>query len=156
MPRCYNDSKAVSLVNSNHKHNTDDIVLTQSHAFSIGSQLEVDEDPPVIEKSHRRLRCDLSPVPTSTNSNFNIKLLGLKVRFQESMPRFTYFLYHIICSILFEWNYMRMKYCIGIYSMISFLALFPRVTKVVVRIIRWALNLGGTEKKIGRLKREQL
>ncbi|XP_011331558.2 serine/threonine-protein kinase WNK1 isoform X2 [Ooceraea biroi] len=78
MPRCYNDSKTVSLVNSNHKHNTDDIVLTQSHAFSIGSQLEVDEDPPVVEKSHRRLRCDLSPVPTSTNSNFNIKLLGLK------------------------------------------------------------------------------
>lgn len=78
MPRCYNDSKTVSLVNSNHKHNTDDIVLTQSHAFSIGSQLEVDEDPPVIEKSHRRLRCDLSPVPTNTNSNFNIKLLGLR------------------------------------------------------------------------------
>jgi len=82
MPRCYNDSKTVSLVNSNHKHDINDIVLTQSHAFSIGSQLEIDEDPPVVvEKSHRRLRCDLSPVPTHTNSNFNIKLLGLKVRF---------------------------------------------------------------------------
>lgn len=81
MPRCYNDSKTVSSVNSNHKHNTDDIVLTQSHAFPIGSHLEVEEDPPVVEKSHRRLRCDLSPVPTSTNSNFNIKFLGLKVRF---------------------------------------------------------------------------
>lgn len=78
MPRCYNDSKTVSSVNSNYKHNTDDIILTQSHAFSIGSQLNADEDPPVIEKSHRRLRCDLSPVPTSTNSNLNIKLLGLK------------------------------------------------------------------------------
>ncbi|XP_029659194.1 serine/threonine-protein kinase WNK1 isoform X3 [Formica exsecta] len=78
MPRCYNDSKTVSSVNSNHKHNTDDIVLTQSHAFPIGSHLEVEEDPPLVEKSHRRLRCDLSPVPTSTNSNFNIKLLGLK------------------------------------------------------------------------------
>lgn len=79
MPRCYNDSKTVSSVNSNHKHNTDDIVLTQSHAFSIGSHLEIEEDLPVVERSHRRLRCDLSPVPTSTNSNFNIKLLGLKV-----------------------------------------------------------------------------
>ncbi|KYN16827.1 Serine/threonine-protein kinase WNK1 [Trachymyrmex cornetzi] len=78
MPRCYNDSKTVSSVNSNNKHNTDDIILTQSHAFSIGSQLNADEDPPVVEKSHRRLRCDLSPVPTSTNSNLNIKLLGLK------------------------------------------------------------------------------
>lgn len=83
MPRCYNDSKTVSSVNSNYKHNTDDIILTQSHAFSIGSQLNVDEDPPVVEKSHRRLRCDLSPVPTSTNSNLNIKLLGLKVRFYD-------------------------------------------------------------------------
>ncbi|XP_011260874.1 serine/threonine-protein kinase WNK1 isoform X4 [Camponotus floridanus] len=78
MPRCYNDSKTVSSVNSNHKHSTDDIVLTQSHAFPIGSHLEIEEDPPVVERSHRRLRCDLSPVPTSTNSNFNIKLLGLK------------------------------------------------------------------------------
>lgn len=80
MPKCYNDSKAVSLMNSNHKYNTDDIVLTQSHTFSIGSQLQIDEDLPVVEKSHRRLRCDLSPVPTN-HSNFNIKLLGLKVRF---------------------------------------------------------------------------
>ncbi|XP_036141340.1 serine/threonine-protein kinase WNK1 isoform X2 [Monomorium pharaonis] len=78
MPRCYNDSKTVSSVNSNYKHGTDDIILTQSHAFSIGSQLNVDEDPPVVEKSHRRLRCDLSPVPTSANSNLNIKFLGLK------------------------------------------------------------------------------
>ncbi|XP_018396498.1 PREDICTED: uncharacterized protein LOC108774792 [Cyphomyrmex costatus] len=78
MPRCYNDSKTVSSVNSNYKHNTDDIILTQSHAFSIGSQLNADEDSPVVEKSHRRLRCDLSPVPTSTNSSLNIKLLGLK------------------------------------------------------------------------------
>jgi len=83
MPRCYNDSKTVSSVNSNYKHNTDDIILTQSHAFSIGSQLNADEDPPVVEKSHRRLRCDLSPVPTSTNSNLNIKLLGLKVSCQN-------------------------------------------------------------------------
>ncbi|XP_071626881.1 uncharacterized protein Wnk isoform X3 [Temnothorax longispinosus] len=78
MPRCYNDSKTVSSVSNNCKHSTDDIILTQSHAFSIGSQLNVDEDPSVVEKSHRRLRCDLSPVPTSTNSNLNIKLLGLK------------------------------------------------------------------------------
>ncbi|XP_019699326.1 uncharacterized protein LOC105188438 isoform X2 [Harpegnathos saltator] len=77
MPRCYNDSKTVSSVNSSHKH-SDDIVLTQTRAFSIGSQLEVDEDPPLVEKSHRRLRCDLSPVPTNTNSNLNIKLLNLK------------------------------------------------------------------------------
>lgn len=81
MPRCYNDSKTVSSVNSNNKHNTDDIILTQSHAFSIGSQLNIDEDPPVVEKSHRRVRCDLSPVPT--NSNLNIKLLGLKVRLYD-------------------------------------------------------------------------
>lgn len=80
MPRCYNDSKTVSSVNSSHKHSADDIVLTQSHAFSIGSQLEVNEGPSLVEKSHRRLRCDLSPVPTNTSSNLNIKILSLKVR----------------------------------------------------------------------------
>lgn len=80
MPRCYNDSKTVSSVNSNHKHGADDIVLTQSRAFTIGNQLEVlNEDPPLVEKSHRRLRCDLSPVPTNLNSNLSIKLLNLKV-----------------------------------------------------------------------------
>lgn len=99
MPRCYNDSKTVSSVSSNYKHSTDDIILTQSQAFSIGSQLNVDEDPPVVEKSHRRLRCDLSPVPTSTNSNLNIKLLGLKVKFYNTYI-FTY-VFFLSCYLPF-------------------------------------------------------
>lgn len=109
MPRCYNDSKTVSSVNSNHKHNTDDIVLTQSHAFSIGSNLEIEEDSPAVGKSHRRLRCDLSPVPTSTNSNFNIKLLGLKVKFQDCYIFLQYtciaYVYSIFFSQFFLINY---------------------------------------------------
>lgn len=81
MPRCYDHSKTVSSVNS-HKRSTDDIVLTQSRVFSIGTgQFELDEDPSLFGKSHRRLRCDLSPVPTSANSNLNIKLLSIKVTF---------------------------------------------------------------------------
>lgn len=107
MPRCYNDSKTVSSVNSNYKHSTDDIILTQSHAFSIGSQLNVDEDPPVVEKSHRRLRCDLSPVPTSTNSNLNIKLFGLKVRFYD--------IYFYTCVYFHTWwilKHYTAMYCI--------------------------------------------
>lgn len=98
MPRCYNDSKTVSSVNSNHKHNTDDIVLTQSHAFSIGSHLDVEEDPPTVEKSHRRLRCDLSPVPTSANSSFNIKFLGLKVRWIHIFVLYIWDFFQIILS----------------------------------------------------------
>lgn len=35
----------------------------------------------VVEKSHRRLRCDLSPVPTTQNSGLSIKLLTVKVNF---------------------------------------------------------------------------
>lgn len=100
MPRCYNDSKTVSSVSSNYKHSTDDIILTQSHAFSIGSQLNVDEDLPVVEKSHRRLRCDLSPVPTSTNSNLNIKLLGLKVRFYNTCIFLCVFFFIVLPTVL--------------------------------------------------------
>lgn len=40
----------------------------------------------VVEKSHRRLRCDLSPVPTSQNTGLSIKLLGLKVSLKFSLP----------------------------------------------------------------------
>lgn len=108
MPRCYNDSKTVSSVSSDYKHSTDDIILTQSHAFSIGSQLNVDEDPPVVEKSHRRLRCDLSPVPTSTNSNLNIKLFGLKVR-----CTFLHILFYVVhrfivsCYVFTSWEIFK-------------------------------------------------
>ncbi|KAK9297698.1 hypothetical protein QLX08_008739 [Tetragonisca angustula] len=59
MPRCCNENKA-------------------SRSFTIGNQLELEEDPPIVEKSHRRVRCDLSPVPTSTSTNLNIKLLSIK------------------------------------------------------------------------------
>ncbi|XP_076164633.1 wnk kinase isoform X2 [Ptiloglossa arizonensis] len=78
MPRCCNESKTVSSVSTSQKHSTEDILLTQTRAFSIGNQLEVDDDPPIVEKSHRRVRCDLSPVPTNTNTNLNIKLLSIK------------------------------------------------------------------------------
>ncbi|KAG9428628.1 hypothetical protein HZU67_10032 [Apis mellifera carnica] len=78
MPRCCNENKAVSSVGTSQKHNTEDILLTQSRSFSIGNQLELEEDPPIVEKSHRRIRCDLSPVPTSTSTNLNIKLLNIK------------------------------------------------------------------------------
>ncbi|CAK9795460.1 Serine/threonine-protein kinase WNK3 [Anthophora plagiata] len=50
MPRCCNENKA----------------------------LELEEDSPIVEKSHRRVRCDLSPVPTTTSTNLNIKLLSIK------------------------------------------------------------------------------
>lgn len=129
MPRCYNDSKTVSSVNSNHTHSIDDIVLTQSHGFSIGSHLEADEDPPVVEKSHRRLRCDLSPVPTSGNSNLNIKLFGLKVR----LIRISF-----LCKIglYMKAPIMYSKYIEGCKRLLNFLFLvFSRVIKVV-RIIR--------------------
>ncbi|XP_063978625.1 serine/threonine-protein kinase Wnk isoform X2 [Diachasmimorpha longicaudata] len=77
MPRCCNDNKAVSPVSSNKKH-TEDIVLTPSR-FPIGNPLEfVTNNRPVAEKSHRRLRCDLSPVPTNSNGSLSIKFLGLK------------------------------------------------------------------------------
>lgn len=122
MPRCYNDSKTVSSVSGNYKHSTDDIILTQSHAFSIGNQLNVDEDPPVVEKSHRRLRCDLSPVPTSTNSNLNIKLLSLKVRFYDifyDIFTYVYFYVFLLCLCIFLLLYIEVlnkfifirKYC---------------------------------------------
>ncbi|PBC29790.1 serine/threonine-protein kinase Wnk isoform X5 [Apis cerana] len=78
MPRCCNENKAVSSVGTSQKHNTEDILLTQNRSFSIGNQLELEEDPPIVEKSHRRIRCDLSPVPTSTSTNLNIKLLSIK------------------------------------------------------------------------------
>lgn len=79
MPRCCNENKAVSSVRSSQKHSSEDIVLTQTQAFAIGNQLDLEEESPVVEKSHRRVRCDLSPVPTNTNSNLNIKLLNIKV-----------------------------------------------------------------------------
>ncbi|XP_076240091.1 wnk kinase isoform X3 [Calliopsis andreniformis] len=78
MPRCCNENKAVSSVSTSRKHNTEDILLTQTRGFSIGNQLELDEDSPIVEKSHRRVRCDLSPVPTNTSANLNIKLLSIK------------------------------------------------------------------------------
>ncbi|KOX79935.1 Serine/threonine-protein kinase WNK1 [Melipona quadrifasciata] len=78
MPRCCNENKAVSSVGTSQEHNTEDILLTQSRSFTIGNQLELEEDPPIVEKSHRRVRCDLSPVPTSTSTNLNIKLLSIK------------------------------------------------------------------------------
>ncbi|KOC60991.1 Serine/threonine-protein kinase WNK3 [Habropoda laboriosa] len=78
MPRCCNENKAVSSVGTSRKHNTEDILLTQSRSFSIGNQLDLEEDSPIVEKSHRRVRCDLSPVTTSTSTNLNIKLLSIK------------------------------------------------------------------------------
>lgn len=78
MPRCCNDNKAVSPVSTNKK-NTANIVLTPSR-FPIGNPLEFDiNNRPLVEKSHRRLRCDLSPVPTNSNGSISIKLIGLKV-----------------------------------------------------------------------------
>ena len=103
MPRCCNDNKkAVSLVSgARNKHNgdSDDIInlATSNRGSTIGvnhndyeddnhhrhqnhqqiNQLQIGE--PIVEKSHRRLRCDLSPVPTSQNSALSIKLLSLKV-----------------------------------------------------------------------------
>lgn len=84
MPRCCNENKAVSSVSTSRKHNTEDILLTQTRAFAIGDQLELDEDPPIVEKSHRRVRCDLSPVPTNTSTNLSIKLLSIKVNFWQT------------------------------------------------------------------------
>lgn len=82
MPRCCNENKSLRLVSSNQQHNTEDILLTRTRPFSIGGgeQLQLEEEAPVVvvERSHRRVRCDLSPVPTNSNSGF-IKLIGIKV-----------------------------------------------------------------------------
>ncbi|XP_034193683.2 wnk kinase isoform X1 [Osmia lignaria lignaria] len=78
MPRCCNENKSVSSVGNSQKQNTENILLTQSNSFPIGNPLELDEDPPIVEKSHRRVRCDLSPVPTNTSTNLNIKFLNIK------------------------------------------------------------------------------
>lgn len=79
MPRCCNENKSVSSVGNSQKQNTENILLTQSNSFPIANPLELDEDPPIVEKSHRRVRCDLSPVPTNTSTNLNIKFLNIKV-----------------------------------------------------------------------------
>ncbi|XP_023287595.1 uncharacterized protein LOC105697780 isoform X1 [Orussus abietinus] len=78
MPRCYNESKVVSPASSSEKQHSEDILLTQSHVFSIGKRLDLEEESSTVEKSHRRLRCDLSPVPTSANTAFNLRLLNIK------------------------------------------------------------------------------
>lgn len=83
MPRCFNENKSLRLVGSNQQHDSNNILLTRSRPFSIGGgeQLDVDESP--AERSHRRVRCDLSPVPTNPNSGF-IKLIGIKVSLKVS------------------------------------------------------------------------
>ncbi|XP_011503248.1 PREDICTED: serine/threonine-protein kinase WNK1 [Ceratosolen solmsi marchali] len=92
MPRCCNENKSLRLVSSNQQHNAENILLTHSRPFSIsgGEQLDIEEAPVVVvERSHRRVRCDLSPVPTNTNSGF-IKLIGIKDKSsrQESQSRY--------------------------------------------------------------------
>lgn len=85
MPRCCNENKIVSPVSTNNKVETngDNILLTSTRAYPISNTnaLDIDDDNnhPIVEKSHRRLRCDLSPVPTNSSSRLNIKLLNLKV-----------------------------------------------------------------------------
>lgn len=87
MPRCCNDNKAVSPVNTltERKDNSDDFLLSSTRTFSTGiHSLDFDDDHhPIVEKSHRRLRCDLSPVPTNSTSSFNIKFLSIKVSINE-------------------------------------------------------------------------
>ncbi|XP_066588439.1 serine/threonine-protein kinase Wnk-like isoform X2 [Prorops nasuta] len=80
MPRCFNENKAVRSVNNSQKNSeVTKILLRRTHESIIGNPLELNEDSPIVEKSHRRLRCDLSPVPISSNSNnINIKLLNIK------------------------------------------------------------------------------
>lgn len=83
MPRCCNENKSLRLVSSDQQHNTENILLARPRPFSIGGeeQLDTEEETPVVvvERSHRRVRCDLSPVPTNTNSGY-IKLIGIKVK----------------------------------------------------------------------------
>lgn len=71
-------------MSSDQQHNTENILLTRPRPFSIGGeeQLDTEEETPVVvvERSHRRVRCDLSPVPTNTNSSY-IKLIGIKVKY---------------------------------------------------------------------------
>lgn len=84
MPRCCNENKSLRLVSSDQQHNTENILLARPRPFSIGGeeQLDTEEETPVVvvERSHRRVRCDLSPVPTNANSGY-IKLIGIKVKF---------------------------------------------------------------------------
>ena len=80
MPRCCNENKSLRLVNSNQQHTEENILLSHSQSFSIKERDQLEEEVPVavVEKSHRRVRCDLSPVPTNTTSSY-IRLLGIKV-----------------------------------------------------------------------------
>lgn len=78
MPRCCNENKPVSSVNDEHINNKQ-YLLENSRTFSIGARLQLDGE---VERSHRRLRCDLSPAPTTNNVNnspLNIKFIGAKV-----------------------------------------------------------------------------
>lgn len=82
MPRCFNDNKSVSPTNTDIKNNTVDILLSSRSYNTNNSQINIIVDQPVVEKSHRKLRCDLSPVQTNSTTkttNYNIKFLSLKV-----------------------------------------------------------------------------
>lgn len=144
MPRCYNDSKTVSSVNNGHKHSADDIVLTQTRAFSIGNQLEVDEDSPIVERSHRRLRCDLSPVPTNTHSHLNIKLLSLKVWFARIYMYMYIHLYVIIYLALYIYVYYircvhyTLLHPISYYTLISNSHKYPECYTAMNFAIVWS------------------
>lgn len=85
MPRCCNENKSLRLVSSDQQRNSENILLTrEARPFSVGGgeQLDTEEETPVVvERSHRRVRCDLSPVPTNSNSGY-IKLIGIKVSYQ--------------------------------------------------------------------------
>lgn len=75
MPRCCNDNKSLSPVNADRKNNNSgDILLAPRDYTTKNSQVNI-----VAEKSHRRLRCDLSPVQTNSTPNYNIKFLSIKV-----------------------------------------------------------------------------
>lgn len=80
MPRCCDDNKTLSVASNNKKYNTENLLLTQSHSCKRQSQLDLEEERPVVEQSHRRVRCDLSPVTTSnTITPLDIKLINIKV-----------------------------------------------------------------------------
>ena len=77
MPRCCNENKSLRLVSNNQESNSENILLTGSNSFAIGRSLELEEAKPTVERSHSRVRCDLSPAPTKANSY--IKLISIKV-----------------------------------------------------------------------------
>lgn len=84
MPRCHNN-KSVQLTSHTQENNSNTVYFADSSDISNKNYLELGGKRPQVEKSYRRVRCDLSPAPVNQNSHLNsnlnyIKLFNSKVK----------------------------------------------------------------------------